>query len=116
MPVPLPLGSAAFNSTITYLLAWRLTITLIENVSGDDLRPKYSEFLRRGGHLETIMMVLFHTMVSPVEKDQDCIPNRYQSDSAFKELHDLFWEHSDRDNIVEKRKCWIYDSASLRIK
>ena len=104
LPAPLPLGSAAFNSTITYLLAWRLTITLIENVSGDDLRPKYSEFLRRGGHLETIMMVLFHTMVSPVETDQNCIPNRYQNDIAFKEFHDLFWEHSNQD-IVENKKC-----------
>merc|ERR1719322_1832946 len=102
LPVPFPLGSAAFNSTLTYLLAWRLIIELIENVSGDDLRPKYSEFLRRGGHMETVMMVLFHTMVPPLEKEQECISERYQSESQFREFNDLFWDNS-KLNISKNR-------------
>jgi len=111
LPVPFPLGSAAYNSTLTYLLAWRLIIALIENVSGDDLRPKYSEFLRRGGHMDTVMMVLFHTMVSPIENDQQNIPNTYDitdinrfNDYAFREFHDLFWDDADKLNhsIIKK--------------
>ena len=67
LPAPFPVESAAYNSTLTYLLTWRLILALVENVSGDDLRPKYSEFLRRGGHLEIAMMLIFHMIVSPVE-------------------------------------------------
>ena len=68
LPAPMPRDSAAYNSTLTYLLTWHLIITLIEYVSGDDLRPKYSEFLRRGGHLESVMMLLFHTMSYPLQE------------------------------------------------
>ena len=68
LPAPMPRDSAAYNTTLTYLMTWHLIITLIEYVSGDDLRPKYSEFLRRGGHLESVMMLLFHTMSYPLQE------------------------------------------------
>ena len=101
LPTPLPIESAAYNSTLTYLLTWRLIISLVKNISGDDLRPKYSEFLRKGGHLETVMMLLFHTMIPPVEENNqkqnvfwkensfsDCAhnatPDKFQSNKASK--------------------------------
>ena len=46
-------------------MAWQVAISLVEKVSGDDLRPKYSEFLRKGTHLDTLMMALFHLMATP---------------------------------------------------
>ena len=65
LPTPLPAGSAAYNTTLCYLMAWQVAISLVEKVSGDDLRPKYSEFLRKGTHLDTLMMALFHLMATP---------------------------------------------------
>ena len=103
LPIPFPIGSAAYSSTLTYLLTWRLIISIIESVSGDDLRPKYSEFLRRGGHLETLMMVLFHTMIPPLETNKKCGPVKYQNESAFREFHDL-WDNSSHNPLL-KRNC-----------
>jgi len=66
-------------------------------------RPKYSEFLRRGGHLETLMMVLFHTMIPPLETNKKCGPVKYQNESDFREFHDL-WDNSSHKPLL-KRNC-----------
>jgi hypothetical protein len=59
--VPVPSGTAAYDCLTSYLLSWRLILTLVGGASSE-LRPKYSEFIRRESFMETLMPALFHLM------------------------------------------------------
>ncbi len=62
---PLPEGSPAGACAAAFLMAWRLALRLVAGSGrsgGADLRPKYSEFLRREGLLGELMPVLFHLL------------------------------------------------------
>lgn len=72
---PLPRGTPARSCAAAFLMAWRLALRLVAGAgkgekAAVDLRPKYSEFLRRGGFLDELMPVLFHLLPSASRKQE----------------------------------------------
>jgi hypothetical protein len=49
----------AYLLTVTLLLTWKLIQKLI-GLASSELRPKICQFLRRRGHVDTLMETLFH--------------------------------------------------------
>ena len=60
----LPTDSQSYIYTMSLLLTWKLILRLIA-LASSELRPKVSEFLRRRGHMDTLMETMFHLMVLP---------------------------------------------------
>ena len=59
--VPVPPDTAAHDCLTSYLLTWKLILTLI-SASSSELRPRFTEFVRREKFLETLVPSLFHLM------------------------------------------------------
>ena len=58
-PAPtIPAGCAAHTEALAFLLAWRVLLALVA-AAGEELRPRYAEFLRARGHLPTLLDLLF---------------------------------------------------------
>lgn len=66
IPAPFPADSAAYNACTSFLLAWKLILALVSNASAE-LRPKYSEYLRKHNHVQPLMQTLFHMMTMQVK-------------------------------------------------
>ncbi len=56
-----PEGTAAYDCLVGYLTTWKLVLSQVAAASSE-LRPKYSEFIRREKYMETLMPTLFHLM------------------------------------------------------
>lgn len=67
LPAAFPVPSAAYTATTAYLLTWKLALSLMSKAS-DELRPKYSAYLRKNNYLKTLMETLFHIMPMKVRK------------------------------------------------
>jgi len=123
----IPSGNLTHTLTMGYLLAWRVIICLIEQ-AGEELRPRYSEFLRSQGHLEQLLNHLFRllpTSISLLEKTFQPIPLLVSSASSSHEIQQLsgscwvsvcrhlpalarqWWQGLDRTakEMVEKVTC-----------
>ena len=59
--VPVPPDTAAHECLTSYLLTWKLILTLVSG-AGSELRPRFTEFVRREQFLETLVPSLFHLM------------------------------------------------------
>ena len=59
--VPVPPDTAAHECLTSYLLTWKLILTLVSGAS-TELRPRFTEFVRREKFLETLVPSLFHLM------------------------------------------------------
>ena len=59
--VPVPPDTAAHECLTSYLLTWKLILTLVSG-AGSELRPRFTEFVRREKFLETLVPSLFHLM------------------------------------------------------
>ena len=64
LPALFPTKSQAYVLTMSLLLSWKLILKLI-SMASSELRPKISEFLRRRGHIKTLMETVFHLMTLP---------------------------------------------------
>ena len=64
LPALFPVDSQPYISTMSLLLSWRLILKLI-GMASSELRPKISEYLRRRGHVATLMETIFHLMTLP---------------------------------------------------
>ena len=64
LPDIFPTDSQPYTYTMSLLLTWKLILRLI-SLSSSELRPKFSEFLRRRGHMDTMMETIFHLMTLP---------------------------------------------------
>ena len=63
-PAPtIPPGCAAHTAAMGYLLTWRVVLKLVSE-AGQELRPRYSEFLRIRGHLDQLLDLLFRLLPS----------------------------------------------------
>ena len=68
---PIPPGNAAHTVTMGYLLAWRVVLALLE-AAGDEQRPKYTEYLKTRGYLDSLMGHLFRVLPkSPTPGDRE---------------------------------------------
>jgi len=87
----IPPGNLTHTLTMGYLLAWRVVICLIEQ-AGDELRPKYTEFLRSQGHLEQLLNHLFRllpTSSSSLETSFFTVPLSVSSAASSLEIQQL---------------------------
>merc|ERR1719348_547675 len=123
----IPPGNLTHTLTMGYLLAWRVVLCLIEQ-AGEELRPKYSEFLRSQGHLEQLLNHLFRLLpssASALESSFVKVPLCVASDPSSLELQQLagscwvsvcrhlpalarqWWQGLDRTakDMVEKVTC-----------
>jgi len=123
----IPSGNLTHTLTLGYLLAWRVIICLIEQ-AGEELRPKYSEFLRSQGHLEMLLNHLFRllpTSSSTLDTTFFKVPLSVSSVASSLEIQQLsgscwvsvcrhlpalarqWWQGLDRTakDIVEKITC-----------
>jgi len=57
--VMFPVDSHAYDCVHAMILAWRLILE-ITDLTSIELRPKISEFLRRKGHVSTLIETIFH--------------------------------------------------------
>ena len=57
----IPPGTVSFSVSVGYLLAWRVILALLQ-ASGDELRPKYTEFLKSEDLLFSLMGNLFRLL------------------------------------------------------
>jgi hypothetical protein len=64
LPTLFPTESQSYVLTMSLLLTWKLILRLI-GMASSELRPKISEFLRRKGHMDTLMETIFHLMTLP---------------------------------------------------
>ena len=64
LPALFPVDSQPYISTMSLLLSWRLILRLI-GMASSELRPKISEYLRRRGHVTTLMETIVHLMTLP---------------------------------------------------
>jgi len=124
----IPPGNLTHTLTMGYLLAWRVILCLIEQ-AGEELRPKYSEFLRSQGHLEQLLNHLFRllpTSTSTLDSSFFKVPLNVSSDLSSLELQQLsgscwvsvcrhlpalarqWWQGLDRTakDMVEKVTCF----------
>jgi len=124
----IPPGNLTHTLTMGYLLAWRVVLCLIEQ-AGEELRPKYSEFLRSQGHLEQLLNHLFRllpTSTSTLDSSFLKVPLDVSSDFSSLELQQLsgscwvsvcrhlpalarqWWQGLDRTakDMVEKVTCF----------
>eukprot|EP00094_Tigriopus_californicus_P008308 TCALIF_08004-PA protein Name:"Similar to ltn1 E3 ubiquitin-protein ligase listerin (Xenopus tropicalis)" AED:0.24 eAED:0.24 QI:0/1/0.71/1/1/1/7/0/933 len=63
-PIILPEDTTAHTYTLAYVLTWRLILRLTSQASVE-LRPKYSETMRREEHMDILIPTLFHLMQIP---------------------------------------------------
>ena len=72
-----------------FLLSWRVILTLI-SAAGQELRPRYSEFLRIRGHLDQLLDLLFRLLPSsPVPSPDYFCPELLPSSFPTSELEQL---------------------------
>eukprot|EP00092_Neocalanus_flemingeri_P024263 GFUD01026312.1.p1 GENE.GFUD01026312.1~~GFUD01026312.1.p1 ORF type:complete len:1657 (-),score=379.47 GFUD01026312.1:31-5001(-) len=87
----IPPGNLTHTVTMGYLLAWRVVLCLIEQ-AGEELRPKYSEFLRSQGHLEQLLNHLFRLLPTSsvaLETSFFTVPLLVTSDASSLEIQQL---------------------------
>jgi len=87
----IPPGNLTHTLTMGYLLAWRVIICLIEQ-AGEELRPKYTEFLRSQGHLEQLLNHLFRllpTISSTLDSSFFKVPLHVDSEASSLEIQQL---------------------------
>ena len=89
-PAPtIPPGCAAHTAAMGFLLSWRVILTLI-GAAGQELRPRYSEFLRIRGHLDQLLDLLFRLLPSsPVPAPDYFCPELLPSSFPTSELEQL---------------------------
>ena len=89
-PAPtIPPGCAAHTAAMGFLLSWRVILILI-SAAGQELRPRYSEFLRIGGHLGQLLEILFRLLPSsPVPSPDHFCPQLLPSSCPSSELEQL---------------------------
>jgi len=61
IPGEIPPGTVSYTVSVGYLLAWRVLLALIQT-SGDELRPKYTEYLKSQDLLFSLMGNLFRLL------------------------------------------------------
>jgi len=127
-PAPtIPPGCAAHTAAMGFLLSWRVILTLI-SAAGQELRPRYSEFLRIRGHLDQLLDLLFRLLPSsPVPSPDYFCPELHPSAFPTSELEQLagscwvavcrhlpalarhWWQEKDRQAAaaVEKLTCAV---------
>jgi len=95
-PAPtIPPGCAAHTAAMGFLLSWRVILTLI-SAAGQELRPRYSEFLRIRGHLDQLLDLLFRLLPSsPVPSPDYFCP----------ELHPSAFPTSELEQLAGS--CWV---------
>ena len=61
VPGSIPPGTVSYTVSVGYLLAWRVILALIQT-AGDELRPKYTEYLKSEDFLFSLMRHLFRLL------------------------------------------------------
>ena len=67
---PIPPGNASHTVTVGYLLCWRVVLALLE-AAGDELRPKYTEYLKTRGLLDSLFGHLFRLLPKTAASDKE---------------------------------------------
>jgi len=57
----IPSGNASHTLIMSFMLAWKVILCLIEK-AGDELRPKYTEFLRNHAYMDQLLNHLFRLL------------------------------------------------------
>ena len=93
---PIPAGTVAHHITTGYLLAWKIVLVFL-NAAGDELGPKYTEYLKSEKYFDKFLRHLF-ILIPPGEA---------------KECKMLDFDMSNRSPATEKDiyhlacKCWM---------
>ena len=61
---------ASHTVTVGYLLCWRVVLALLE-AAGDELRPKYTEYLKTRGLLDSLFGHLFRLLPKTAASDKE---------------------------------------------
>ena len=78
---PIPAGTEAHTLTVGYLLCWSVVLALLE-AAGDETRPRYTEFLKAGGHLDSLLGHLFRLLPRSAAQDPSLFLGRPSLEGA----------------------------------
>ena len=73
----IPPGTVSFSVSVGYLLAWRVILALIQT-SGDELRPKYTEYLKSEDLLFSLMGNLFRLLPKNASQNRSLFSSALQ--------------------------------------
>ena len=119
--VPVPPDTAAHECLTSYLLTWKLILTLVSGASSE-LRPRFTEFVRREKFLETLVPSLFHLMPKrtfetsltpefPSDKEEGALVTLLQEEKVsikrnMSPVNLLDWLHAGRTKYRIKKICY----------
>ena len=93
---PLPIGCAVHSAALGFLLTWRVVLAMV-GAAGQELRPRYSEYLRAGGHLTQLLDHLFRLLPTS--------PALLQETNFTPDL--LPTKAADQELVAVAGSCWV---------
>jgi len=86
----IPPGNAAHTITLGYLLSWKVILALLET-AGDELGPKYTEYIKANGYLDAFLGHLFRLLPKTASQNKEIFLTKLDvlAPPSAQEIHQL---------------------------